>query len=701
MTGLFLRILNMSLAAGWMVLAVAAVRLIFGKAPRALFVVMWALVGIRLVCPFSVESALSLLPSAEPVPVDIAAAAVPALDTGLPLVDSAVNPVLAAGLSPHPEYSADPMQIVTYAASVIWLVGVAVMLIYMAVSCIAIHLRVRESVAAADGTRICDRISAPFIFGVFRPRIYLPSDTDAEAARYIVAHEKAHIARRDHIWKPLGFMLLAVYWFNPLMWIAYILLCRDIESACDEKVISKFGDGAKVPYSRALLGCSARRRLVSACPLAFGETGVGSRVRKVLNYKKPAFWLIAASVLACAAVAVCFMTNPGNRNSSGSTVRFTGCGSDIAGVGFAVGGARSNGGLELSLSIRNKTSGELVCGTYFELLGEKNGEWEMLKPARPVAFEDIAYNIRSGGSCDLTYRISDGYDTATGKKYRLRTDIGASASEKKYVWIDFELIEGEPDGGTSYYAYGGNEWETPALSLDADEKTFDFAYSMLSSYMANGTYTDDGSRVVCLTDDGKYTYTFRRDGGALVFEADGSSPMPSYRYSEKDSVPTVCVPDGARFDIRFVADAVPVLPGVLSERSGMPSLNVSAPGMPERPSVRAVVGSYNTERTETGRGLEIYEVRDTLPVLATGVSALSAYRGNTSALTFDRPSRSIAVVSYEYGSGAKEDIENVTSDGGVYSFDMNEGKYVYGITAVWDEGSAEYGFVGEYALPRR
>lgn len=333
--------------------------------------------------------------------------------------------------------------------------------------------------------------------------------------------------------------------------------------------------------------------------------------------------------------------------------------------------------------------------------GEKNGEWEMLKPARPVAFEDIAYNIRSGGSCDLTYRISDGYDTATGKKYRLRTDIGASASEKKYVWIDFELIEGEPDGGTSYYAYGGNEWETPTLSLDADEKTFDFAYSMLSSYMANGTYTDDGSRVVCLTDDGKYTYTFRREGGALVFEADGSSPIPSYRYSEKDSVPTVCVPDGARFDIRFVADAVPVLPGVLSERSGMPSLNVSAPGMPERPSVRAVVGSYNTERTETGRGLEIYEVRDTLPVLATGVSALSAYRGNTAALTFDRPPRSIAVVSYEYGSGAKEDIENVTSDGGGYSFDMNEGKYVYGITAVWDEGSAEYGFVGEYALPRR
>lgn len=265
----------------------------------------------------------------------------------------------------------------------------------------------------------------------------------------------------------------------------------------------------------------------------------------------------------------------------------------------------------------------------------------------------------------------------------------------------FRADRGEPDGGTSYYAYGGNEWETPTLSLDADEKTFDFAYSMLSSYMANGTYTDDGSRVVCLTDDGKYTYTFRREGGALVFEADGSSPIPSYRYSEKDSVPTVCVPDGARFDIRFVSDAVPVLPGVLSERSGMPSLNVSAPGMPERPSVRAVVGSYNTERTETGRGLEIYEVRDTLPVLATGVSALSAYRGNTAALTFDRPPRSIAVVSYEYGSGAKEDIENVTSDGGGYSFDMNEGKYVYGITAVWDEGSAEYGFVGEYALPRR
>lgn len=192
---------------------------------------------------------------------------------------------MAAGLSPHPEYSADPMQIVTYAASVIWLVGVAVMLIYMAASCIAIHLRVRESVAA-DGTRICDRISAPFIFGVFRPRIYLPSDTDAEAARYIVAHEKAHIARRDHIWKPLGFMLLAVYWFNPLMWIAYILLCRDIESACDEKVISKFGDGAKVPYSRALLGCSARRRLVSACPARVRRDGRRQQSQKGAELQK-------------------------------------------------------------------------------------------------------------------------------------------------------------------------------------------------------------------------------------------------------------------------------------------------------------------------------------------------------------------------------------------------------------------------------
>lgn len=310
MTDIFLGFLNRSLAAGILILAVVLVRLVFKKAPRWLLCALWALAAVRLVCPVSIESVLSLIPSAEPVQPEIIVSAQPAITSGIPAVDAIVNPPLAAAFTPSPAQSANPLQIWTFLAACVWLAGIAALLLYAAVSALRLRLRVRTAVRLEQNVYQSEFVSSPFILGVIRPRIYLPFGLEAGAQAMVLAHERAHLRRGDQLWKPLGYLILAAYWFNPLCWLAYILFCRDIEAACDEKVVRELGEGCKAAYSRALLACSAPKKLITACPLAFGETGVKSRIKSVLNYKKPAFWLVLAAVLASVAVAVCFLTDP-------------------------------------------------------------------------------------------------------------------------------------------------------------------------------------------------------------------------------------------------------------------------------------------------------------------------------------------------------------------------------------------------------
>ena len=310
MTDIFLGFLNRSLAAGILILAVVLVRLVFKKAPRWLLCALWALAAVRLVCPVSIESVLSLIPSAEPVQPEIIVSAQPAITSGIPAVDAIVNPPLAAAFTPSPAQSANPLQIWTFLAACVWLAGIAALLLYAAVSALRLRLRVRTAVRLEQNVYQSEFVSSPFILGVIRPRIYLPFGLEAGAQAMVLAHERAHLRRGDQLWKPLGYLILAAYWFNPLCWLAYILFCRDIEAACDEKVVRELGEGCKAAYSRALLACSVPRKLITACPLAFGETGVKSRIKSVLNYKKPAFWLVLAAVLASVAVAVCFLTDP-------------------------------------------------------------------------------------------------------------------------------------------------------------------------------------------------------------------------------------------------------------------------------------------------------------------------------------------------------------------------------------------------------
>lgn len=310
MEALFIKLLNMSITASYLVLAVVLLRLLLKKAPKAIFVAMWALVGLRLMVPFSLESIFSLIPSAEPVPEDIAYVPIPTVQTGVQFFNSAVNPVLQHSFAPAPGASVNPMQIALRVASIVWAVGVAVMLGYCAFSYLRIHRKVREAACLKGRIWLCDSISSPFILGLFRPKIYLPSNMNQQDMEYVLAHENAHLKRRDHLWKPLGFLLLAVYWFNPLMWLAYILLCRDIELACDEKVLKQMGSEAKKPYSEALLNCSVKPRMIAACPLAFGEVGVKKRIKGILNYKKPAFWILLVTLVLCIVLAVCLLTNP-------------------------------------------------------------------------------------------------------------------------------------------------------------------------------------------------------------------------------------------------------------------------------------------------------------------------------------------------------------------------------------------------------
>ena len=312
METVFLKILNMSVNAGWLVLAVLVLRLLLKKAPKAITVLMWALVGVRLLCPFSLESALSLLPSGETVPEQFLSTEAEQItihmsgqiDWTQPAIDSVTVPAPETGLP------SDPSLNLTQVAALVWLAGVALMLLYAAFSYLRVRRRVREGMHLRDRLWLCDRISSPFILGIIRPRIYLPSAMAPADLEYVIAHENAHLRRKDHWWKPLGFLLLCVYWFNPLLWVGYLFLCRDIEFACDEAVLRQLGSESKKPYSEALLNCSISRRALTACPLAFGEVGVKSRIKSVLSYKKPTLWIILAAVLTCIAVAVCFLTDP-------------------------------------------------------------------------------------------------------------------------------------------------------------------------------------------------------------------------------------------------------------------------------------------------------------------------------------------------------------------------------------------------------
>ena len=310
MNELFLKIVNMSISASWLVLVVLILRFVLKKAPKWVNILLWGIVAIRLICPFSFESALSLIPSAETFPEKVISGPSFDVQTGITPVDNRINDYLGdryfEGVTVPANNGNNIMTILT----IVWTIGILLLVAYTVISYWRLRRKVDTAVRYKDNIFQSENVNSPFVLGIIKPRIYLPFNMNGQNLEHVVAHEQAHIRRKDHLWKPLGFLLLTIHWFNPLMWLAYVLLCRDIELACDEKVIKELGNEQRADYTQALVVCSVNRRMIAACPLAFGEVGVKDRVKSVMNYKKPAFWIIILAVIACVIVAVCFLTNP-------------------------------------------------------------------------------------------------------------------------------------------------------------------------------------------------------------------------------------------------------------------------------------------------------------------------------------------------------------------------------------------------------
>ncbi|MGM9618237.1 MAG: M56 family metallopeptidase [Oscillospiraceae bacterium] len=416
---MFVKLINTSISASWLILAVIVLRLLWKQIPKAVHCALWGLVAIRLICPFSITSSLSLIPNAETIPENALCMEASAQSNHV-AVGIAANPLLPGSAHMEVDTTVGQLQAFDRYGTLIWAAGMVLILLYAMVSYLRLRKKVSASIRTKEDIWICDQVDSPFILGILRPRIYLPSSMEESQWSYVLAHEQAHLKRRDHWWKPLGFVLLAVYWFNPFIWTAYMLLCRDIEMACDEKVVRDMGLQEKKTYAETLLSYSATCRMISACPLAFGEIGVKERVKAVLHYKKPAFWVITFSVVICAVLAVCFLTNPAaesensgeavissvNDTETSSVLRL---GSDLSG---SVSQTENIGDLSTKITVNFQyeatDNGYSIVGIE-SAVAESNGQWVYVQREASVDFARIGYSEEGvKASVPVTYQASIG-----------------------------------------------------------------------------------------------------------------------------------------------------------------------------------------------------------------------------------------------------------------------------------------------------
>lgn len=468
MSALFLKILNLGITASYVIAAVMLLRLIFRKkAPKKLICALWAMVGVRLVCPFSLESVLSLIPSAETVPPEIVSSPAPQIASGFAAFNSVVNPVLSQSFAPTPEQSVSPMQILTEVGAWVWLIGVLAVCLYGLISYVQLKRKMADAVLLSGNIFESEKAESPFILGFFRPKIYLPfslSDADREN---VIAHETAHIKRKDHIIKPLAFLLLAVYWFNPLVWVSYGLLCRDIELACDEKVIRALPEDSRKIYAKSLLDCAVKRKSIAACPLAFGEVGVKTRIKGIMNYKKPAFWVVLITVAAIIVTSVCFLTNPKKDESKVGS-------NDFDSVTVYESKTDYDGKVSLTLieasvrsespyftvRLKNGTDKELLFGEQFYLTKD-DSEKSIAQGER--IFHTIGYAVKPGEECDHTYTL-EGFDLSEKGRYTFSVPFTIDGEEYK-VTLGFGLTDDMPsDAQNTTYIASDAIWENGYFS---------------------------------------------------------------------------------------------------------------------------------------------------------------------------------------------------------------------------------------------
>lgn len=440
MADIFLKIVNMSISASWIVLAVLVLRLLLKKAPKWITVLLWGIVAIRLICPFSIESIMSLIPSAETI-TKAPDAPRPHFESGVTIIDNQVNDYLGGhyyeGVTRPTGHFVD----ITTILAIVWLVGIVVLLTYTIISYFRVKNKIGTAVLLRDNIYQSENVVSPFVLGIIKPKIYLPFNMNEQDMEHVIAHENAHIHRKDHWWKPFGFLVLTLHWFNPLMWLGYVLLCRDIELACDEKVVKEFNNEQKADYSQALLTCSVNRRMIAACPLAFGEVGVKNRVKSVLNYKKPAFWIIVVAIIASAVVAICFLTDP---QSELNVVKNQKSGSELDGLSLKIVSIETSApDPYITIQYKNGTSNDLIYGDEHYIYQKVNDSWEDCRVDTTSVWDLVGYYMIPGATYEHIYGLNGKIMSQPGI-YRFETEFSVEGkSETKYkVWIEFELTAG-------------------------------------------------------------------------------------------------------------------------------------------------------------------------------------------------------------------------------------------------------------------
>lgn len=507
MDDVFLKIMNLSISASWLILAVLVLRVVLKKAPKWVMPLLWGVVALRLVCLFSIESALSLIPSAETIPSEIVTETREPVLYEQATLDIVTNPTLPSAAEVPVGVSRQQAQVDFNIYSVLWLAGMAALLVHALVSAGKLKKKLATAILLRDNIYESEFVDSPFVFGVIKPKIYLPMHMDEGTAAYVIAHEHAHLARRDHWWKVLGYLVLALHWFNPLVWVAYILFCRDIELACDEKVVKGLDGAARADYSQALLSCAAPGRAVAACPLAFGEGNIKTRVKSALHYKKPAFWVAAAAVLAVVIMAVCFLTNP-RSDIDAETLLGTSRG-EITRISVKMGEADS--GEEYRMSTEEiKTVLSLLDAAEYERLGSASamqecyarlyfegaaGERELMLSqgevlANPIKGNQKAqlYGLRSGGTVLKNYVkwSVDRNDPTVPEDIAQQVErLICGMPLGNYLFG--ELVYDDPAWETSFSDNFSSTW--PELRICCDSAFADFsAYTQMSAYVKDSGY---------------------------------------------------------------------------------------------------------------------------------------------------------------------------------------------------------------------
>ena len=443
MTEFFLTVVNMSISTGWIILAVLLLRSLLKKAPKWITVVLWGMVALRLICPFSIESVLSLLPSSQTINPEINLNT-PEINSGVTIIDNAINPIISdTTITLQPEKSVNFFQFIVPYLAGLWILGMVVLFIYTAISYLKLKKKIGAAVLYHDNIYQSENVASPFVLGIIKPKIYLPFNMDEKDMEYVIAHESAHIRRKDHLWKPLGFLLLTLHWFNPLIWLGYVLLCRDIELACDEKVIKGLDRDARADYTQALLTCSVNRRMIAACPLAFGEVGVKDRVKSVLNYKKPAFWIIIVAVVACVVLAVCFLTDPPSSDDENKGVNPSGeIFTDYEGVYVTTKSIDTNAGghTVFNLVWHNETNKQVTYGESYIIERKEGNEW-VDTASKELYFITIGLLLDPNSTANKSYSTQR-FDISQSGTYRLSVPFSIDEGDgyKKYnTWIEFEV----------------------------------------------------------------------------------------------------------------------------------------------------------------------------------------------------------------------------------------------------------------------